>query len=287
MYDLISNSIVLDFSVFNSGNQNSRLKDVQILDQNRLVVITVGDTIKILKAYETEPIFLKGIRDVRESCVFDPYHVLITRFSHREIILWNSVIERRVHRWNLGNLVGDITDAGFQKISATECIFYAYDDNLVPHFYLIDVFKKTIKDLGTVDFKALTPVGLREIFVLNQNYFFSYNGDLWSIPNKSKVFERFINSPVTSIIALDHNHVAYVARNGFQVIVKFVPQASTMEEIFAEIKKQIALRPAQPAQPQKRAASSTQEERPIPAAAQGARPEVPEIKRKRPEKPNE
>ncbi len=95
-----------------------------------------------------------------------------------------------------------------------------------------------------------------------------------------------------SAVILDNLHIASFDLVSNNFIVRFVYEIATLSEILDEIQTKIAS--AQrgqplPAQPQKRSRSPVREENPIPAAAQGLRPEEPEIKQPRlekPEKPN-
>lgn len=112
----------------------------------------------------------------------------------------------------------------------------------------------------------------------------SFQFFLYNIKTETKIpLEK-----LKSVIVLDKNHIAAFDQQSNNFVIVFVSQTSTLDEILNEIQREMAHQPAQPVavQLQKRAASPTLEERPIPAAAQGARTEVPEVKRKRPEKPN-
>lgn len=80
------------------------------------------------------------------------------------------------------------------------------------------------------------------------------------------------NSP----IFLDKNHIAAFDRQSNNFVIQFIPQTSTVSEILAELQKKLV-----PVQVQPKRAAEQEPERPVPAAAQGVKPEA---KRPREEK---
>lgn len=292
LFDVSENKVLINHTFRLKNNITS----VNQLDENRFLVVFNLNTLKIvdIRDLNQDP---KGIllRGAKQAVVFDPQHVAIyAEFSRngqdvREIVFWNSLTEQMIRRTiSEGPKRPDIK---LHKISLTQCIGTQDEIRANGRFltiYLLDAFAHTVVEIGQYEWGNAYPYPLNATSVLIQSIIQASSPlKFWHLPTRA--ITPFIDSSTKDVVVLNQNHIAVVVKNPYQVIIKFIPQTSTLSEILDEIQRHaIPAQPGQqaPAQPQKRPASPAREEGAIPAAAQGLRPAGYQAKQPRLEKPN-
>ena len=259
------------------------IKELQPLNEHQLLLSDLNNLL-VFDIPTQKIVTIFRLSAIQKLLVFDPANVVIL-VKNGELILVDVTGKSLKYKktWDLFDAIMP-QSISLNRINAVECgvsgqvMPTGILNRFIASFFLLNVANQVLTPLGTVDIGSVFE-GVQRVISLGTNFFLTSRGILWHIPTQTPIT---FTQPLRDSMALDKNHVALVLKNSPQVIIKFVPQTSTLAEILAEIKKHTASQqPSQ--QPQKRPAP--QEAVPfIPAAAQGARTEVPEVKRPRSEK---
>ncbi|GMU19490.1 MAG: hypothetical protein AMXMBFR12_06820 [Candidatus Babeliales bacterium] len=286
VFDLILNKVTYDYTF----KQNISIREIYQLDERRLLINTSALRILNLDNLDQDPELVPGLKSVSHAVVFDSERVLLYIEPGRGesyLILWNSLTGEQMKKMELPLQLG--YHFKFHKVNNYQCLVYSER-------------KLNSIDINTAEIKKIAELNEPWQFsgVFNQNYGLIKNNayeleqvfNIYFLQNQQNI--PFLNIPSRTrrdytVKVINHNHIAHALSLALGVIVKFVPQTSTLEEILSEIQIRVARQPDQPKQPaQKRRAPSVTPEAPgIPAAAKGLRPELPETKQRRLEKPNE
>ena len=264
------------------------IKEIQSLDDHQLLVrhVTYYTTyIDVFDVITQKFINNFPIDGFEQMIVLDSENVVIV--NRGGLLLRDVKNGKGKMGWGLEE---GIRPPSLNRINAFECVVsreimwrgMTGDRNNI-FLSVLNVKNKTLAPLGVVDIGSVNE-GAQKILALDRNFFITTsNGNLWYIPGQNRI--AFIGQPLRDSMLLDKNYVAVILKNSPQVIIKFVPQTSTLAEILAEIKKNTASQAKQAQSPQVQKRPAVQEPALfIPAAAQGARPEVPEVKKPRSEK---